>query len=201
MKHARARPWIQAVCAALGCLPGLGFADGISAKGITGGLVIPTAEVLPDRGMVLGYGNFREPRFGSADTERNLAFGIGVLKNVEVFGRFVDYTSTPHGRFYNDPAGEARDLSANVKVKVPFLPKRGPQVAFGANDLAGGNPNFKTTYAVATQRWRTLSGSLGYVRGMGDEDGATFDGVFGGLEWRLGPGHRARSRCIRSRHC
>ncbi len=158
--------------------------DGVSVQGITGGLAIPSAQVLPNYGMALNFGNYQEPRFGSNLTQQNMSYGLGIFQNVELFGRFAFYSSVPAGTWAYD---DLRDLSANIKVQIPFLPEKGPQLAIGMNDVAGGAMNFKTTYAVATQRWRALSGSLGYAQGVDKRGEKTFDGVFGGLAVRLGP--------------
>ena len=177
-----------AACLGLGGLTAPVSAAGLGAKGSTGGLVIPVASTLPDRGMALGYGNYREARYDYVPNPWYLLFGLGLSPYVEVFGRYADYNTAPHGAFLHDEAYRGnRDLSANLKVKVPFLPERGPQVALGINDVAGGNPLFEATYAVATQEWRMFSVSVGYVRGMSEDDkDVMFDGAFGGVEWRLG---------------
>ena len=113
-----------------------------------------------------------------------MSYGLGIIQNVELFGRFAYYTNIPPGIFaYGGP----RDLSANIKVQIPYLPEKGPQLAIGMNDLAGGSTHFRSIYVVATQRWRALSGSLGYALGTNEEYGKTFDGTFGGLALRLGP--------------
>ncbi len=153
-------------------------------RGYTGGLVIPTAEVLPEFGMALGYSGFTEPKFGEQTDSRTISIGFGILKHVELFGRYADYSSTPKGQFLN--SGD-RDVSANIKVRLPFLPERGPQVAFGLNDPAGGNVLFASRYGVVTQRWQRFSATLGYVHILGNRHEEDFDGVFGGLAWRIDP--------------
>lgn len=162
-----------------------GQIDGISGQGITGGLVIPSAQVLPNYAMALSFGNYKEPRFESRATEQNLIYGLGILPYVELIGRFAFYSDTPSGTYARNDG--PRDLSANVKIQVPFLPEKGPQLAIGQNDVAGGAIHFKSTYVVATQTWRALSGSLGYAHGVGEGRKKTFDGAFGGLALRLGP--------------
>lgn len=178
------KTWICIASVGFACLPGHGRPGGTSMQGMTGGLVVPTAHVLPEHAMSVSYGNYQEPRFGSNIYQRNMLFGVGVLKNVEVFARFADYTDTPYGEYLERGP---RDLSANIKARIPFLPERGPQIAFGKTDLAGDNVVFQSTYGVVTQQWRTLSASLGYVRQSANSRDDGFEGIFGGLEWRLDP--------------
>lgn len=177
-----------AACVVATGLPGRATAAGISAKGTTGGLVIPVAATVPDRGMVFNYGNYRESRYDYVPRPWHMALGLGLSPYVEVFGRYTEYNTAPYGKFLHSAGWRGnRDLSANVKVRLPFLPERGPQVALGMHDVAGGNPLFEATYAVATQEWRMLSFSLGYMRDVHEEDAtATVAGPFGGVEWRLG---------------
>ncbi len=47
----------------VGYASGFSHEQGIAAQGITGGLVIPSAYVLPDQAIAFGYGNYSEPAF------------------------------------------------------------------------------------------------------------------------------------------
>lgn len=176
--------WLQAGLIAWACgpLPARADAPGTSPRGMTGGLVIPTATVLPEQAFSINAGTYREPRFGERAYERNVTFGMGLLRNLEVFARFADYTDTPSGTYLRRGP---RDLSTNFKVRLPYLPERGPQAAFGMTDLAGGNVLFASWYGVVSQEWRGFLASAGYVRRTGDQK-ASGD-WFGGLEWRHAP--------------
>lgn len=163
---------------------GTAFAQvsGVTTQGATGGMVIPTAQVLNDGSVAVTYGNYQEPQLGSFVTQQNFSMGLGILPGVELFGRLANYTSTPPGTVLDSGI---RDLSANVKVQVPQFWKGGPQVALGMNDVSGGALNFKAGYVVATHGWGGVSATLGYA--LADKaKNKTFDGAFGGLEWRLG---------------
>ncbi len=164
-----------------------GQQTGVSALGVTGGLVIPSAFVLEPGTLVFSAGNYREPRFGSSSRNRNYSFGVGLVPYVEVFGRFGDYTNPP-------PAGSllgsgVRDLSANIKVQAPpFWPEL-PNVAVGFNDVSGGAAFFKSRYVVASDQIGPLRWSLGYASGTPITNtagqGTVFKGGFGGAEFLL----------------
>src|SRR5690606_37684000 len=109
---------------------------GISAKGITGGLVIPSAWVLDSGTMAFTAGNYMEPRIPYPDKRQNYSFGVGFLPYLEVFGRFAEYQYDGPSRPGLDVNGP-RDLSANVKFQLPSLHDSLPDFALGVNDLGG----------------------------------------------------------------
>ena len=184
----RARYWVGLGLGlgALFCAPVQAQGLGVSSQGSTGGLVIPSAEVLPLGTMALTYGNYQEPQFGTNSTRQNMSFGMGLLPRVELFGRFADY---------NNPIPESilfaglRDLSPNLKWQLPTPWPRGPKVALGIVDFAGAASPFSGNYLVASDQYGPLAVSLGYARGRVPQGPAippTFDGAFGGVELRLG---------------
>ena len=183
----RTAPHRTAALALLWCsawLPAAGVnAQGVTSQGNTGGLVIPSAQVLPQGALALSYGNTREPQIGPYVTRQNMSLGIGLLPQVELFGRFANYVNPPTDGYYLSDG--VRDLSANAKLQIPLPWVGGPRVALGANDLAGGAVFFSSRYLVATQQIGPLDARLGYARGSGIR-GGTFDGTFGGLNLRLG---------------
>ena len=156
---------------------------GVTSQGSTGGLVIPSADVLPTGTMALTYGNYQEPQLGTHSTRQNTSVGVGLLNHVELFGRVTNYNNPVPGSIL---LNGVRDLSANLKVQLPTPWSVGPRLALGLNDIAGGAANFKSKYLVASKRYGPLGVSLGYALGTAHGHPATFDGPFGGLEWRLG---------------
>lgn len=157
---------------------------GVTPQGTTGGLVIPNAQVLPRGYMTLTYGDYQEPQLGVFANQQNATLGLGILPNIELFGRLTDYTNAP-------PAGSIilngiRDVSANVKVALPTLWSWAPQFAVGVNDLTGGAVNFKSVYGVATQTIGPAELTLGYAHGSASGRKPTFDGGFGGIALRIG---------------
>ena len=158
---------------------------GVTTQGVTGGLVIPTADVLSTGTAALTYGNYQEPQLGSHSTKQNMSFGLGLLPHVELFGRFANYTNpVPDSILFSG----VRDISANAKLQLPTPWTRGPKVALGINDISGGAVFFKSAYLVASEQYGPLSVSLGYARGGSSNANSqpTFDGAFGGAAWRFG---------------
>jgi Exopolysaccharide biosynthesis protein YbjH len=160
---------------------------GVSSQGNTGGLVIPSAEVLSAGTLALTYGNYKEPQLGTYATHQNMSLGIGLFPQLELFGRFVNYDNPIAGSiFYNG----VRDISANFKLQLPTPWSEYPQMALGVTDLGGGAVFFSTVYGVATQKVGPLDVTLGYAQGRPILDDAsrkpTFNGAFGGVSLRVG---------------
>ncbi|MBX3657259.1 MAG: YjbH domain-containing protein [Ramlibacter sp.] len=159
---------------------------GISTQGVTGGLIVPSAYVLPEGDVALTRGNYAEPQLGAFSQRRNYSLGIGLLPNVELFGRFADFQNPLPGSTINGP----RDLSANIKLKLPSFWRGQPHVALGLNDISGGASFFKSKYAVVSDEIGPVRWSAGYALGShivgNSANGYAFNGAFGGVEWSLG---------------
>ena len=154
---------------------------GVSSQGNTGGLVIPSAQVLPVGTVAASYGNYQEPLFGPHEKQQNMSLGIGLLPYVEFYGRFANYCNNCDGYFtWNG----IRDISANLKLQIPTPWAGGPKLAVGMNELGGGAQNFGSKYVVASEQFGPLDVSLGYAKGRTGTAG--FDGAFGGVAWRFG---------------
>ena len=154
---------------------------GVTSQGNTGGLVIPSAQVLPVGTVAASYGNYQEPFFGPHEKQQNMTLGIGLLPYVEFYGRFANYCDNCDGFFtWNG----IRDISANLKLQMPTPWARGPKVAVGMNELGGGAQNFGSKYVVTSEQFGPLDVSLGYAKGRAGSAG--FDGAFGGVAWRFG---------------
>jgi hypothetical protein len=89
-------------------------------------------------------------------------------------------------RFVNGP----RDISANIKLKLPEFWRGQPGVAVGLNDISGGASFFKSRYGVVSDQWGPVRWSAGYAFGSpsggNTANGYAFDGAFGGVEWLVG---------------
>lgn len=157
-------------------------AQGISAKGATGGLVIPSAHVLERGSVAFTAGGYQEPELGDFTRRRNFSLGVGFFDNLEVFGRFAEYQNPlPGQRVANGP----RDISANIKYRLPTFFRSAPAIALGATDIGGGAPYFRSVYAVASDRWGPLGWTVGFAKGRPASSlpgSGQFDGLFGGLE-------------------
>jgi len=142
----------------------------MSLQGYTGLLNIPNAAVTDQGKVVLFYSDQEESSKRDWLTrEDSYIFSLGLLPCFEIGGRITDGAG----------ASMIRDLSANFKIKMPFIPEDSylPDLAFGMQDVGGGARNFQTKYLVASKEWWRLRFTMGY--GFGPD---RLDGGFGGLE-------------------
>jgi hypothetical protein len=150
--------------------PGEDFHNAPSLQGFTGLLNTPNAEVTSEGKFDALFTDQIEDRFRARTVrEESYMFSIGFLPFSEIGGRLTD------------SPGILTDLSANLKVQVPFIPKGHylPDIAFGMQDVGGGAKFLQTKYAVASETWWRLRLSLGY--GAGPD---RMKGVFGGAEFK-----------------
>ncbi len=128
-----------------------------SVQGYTGLWDMPTARVLPDWSLRLGYGN--------AGPYSYYGGSLGLFNRLEFTGRVTGIDSVPQpfgGREY----GDYKDRS--VGAKLVLLPEGNmwPQVAVGAYD-AYGTAHFAQRYLVASKKlFPGLDLSLGLGQGI-----------------------------------
>lgn len=148
----------------------------------TGGLHIPTAEILDEGVFALQRDTFRNPRFAARASRSNntgLTFALGPY--LEVAGRLANYPGfgEPDPRNGFDPL-VLRDLSANVKLQIPRFSEYLPTLAVGITDAGGAANFFDAQYGVATHSFGPVKATVGYGR-KGNQQ---FVGGFGGIEVR-----------------
>ena len=161
-------------------LPAGGWAQGVNTAGASGGLVIPSPEVLPSGSVVLSTDNHLEPKLGRQAHERSYSLGMGLFPGLELFGRISEYTSpVPGGPFFTG----VRDLSANAKLQLPKLWRNQPQMAVGVNDVSGGASFFNSQYLVVGDQLGPVRWTFGYAR---SSKPAALHGAFGGVQWQVG---------------
>ncbi len=154
--------------------------DSLSLQGYSGLLNIPNAHVTTHGTGFIQYSDqmFRD---GEYVHNNNLSGSFGIFPNVEVGGRIAWFHSKSN--LYTDER-EPRDLSANIKVKIPFIPDNWFSIALGEQDVGGEANFFDAKYAV-------ISRSFGPIRidaGYGDSiENGRLDGAFGGFEYQAFP--------------
>ncbi|MBA6370476.1 YjbH domain-containing protein [Colwellia sp. BRX8-4] len=147
----------------------------MSFQGYSGLINTPTATLFDEGTLYLKYSNQVETIDGYRNGD-NYNFGVGLWKYVEVSARLADYQA-PNGG--NSPT----DLSANIKIGIPFIPKDWFSLAVGIQDLGGAANYFDAKYAVATKNiLEDVNISLGI--GQSDSNQGRLDGVFAGVEWQ-----------------
>ncbi|WP_019026763.1 YjbH domain-containing protein [Colwellia piezophila] len=163
---------------ALALLPSVTFAAEpeatMSFQGYSGLINTPTAKLFDEGKFYLQYGNQVETKGGYRNGD-NYNFGVGLWEYVEVSGRLADYN-------FGGESG-LTDLSANIKVAIPFIPKDWFSLALGIQDVGGSANYFDAKYAVASKNFfENVNVSLGM--GKSDSNQGRLDGVFAGLAWQ-----------------
>lgn len=158
-------------------------APALSTLGASGGLNIPSAQLLQHGDIEAQLNNYYDRRY-AADVSKgyNLLLGLSLLPYIEFSGRLTEYPNkqpSPPGSIF-DPI-VIRDLSANIKIQMPKLASWQPDIAVGMTDLGGGAQHFRSSYGVLTQAIGPLQLSGGYGKGP-----QKLDGLFGGAQWHLG---------------
>jgi hypothetical protein len=144
-------------------------------EGVTGLLNIPTAEVLKDGEVTLGFGrNENNIRFPGR-VQRNYYAGLGFLPRLEISARYIDFPEI------NDPGipgfGTRKDRSVNAKFQLLSEDKAPLSLAVGMYDVAGRAVLERGGYAVATK----TAGDFQFTLGVGEK---RLDGVFGGVSYK-----------------
>lgn len=157
-------------------------APALSTLGLSGGLNIPTARLLPAGTLEAQANNYYDRRYAAnVKNGYNLLLGLPLLPYTEFSGRLAEYPSKTSRQ--TDTIVDQfviRDLSANLKLQLPRLQDRQPDIAIGMTDIGGGAVNFRSKFGVVTQRLGPLHVTAGYGKGP-----QKLDGAFGGVEWTL----------------
>ena len=144
--------------------------------GGTGLMEIPTARILPDGAMRLGFAN--------ADPYRWYSFGFGAFPGLEFTARYTDVTNLPSG--LGSDFGSYKDKAFDLKYQLLPESKHVPAIAIGLNDFQGTRL-FESQYLVISRQLYPLDITLGVGRkrlkgqlSIGDEIG-----FWGGVEWAI----------------
>ena len=147
----------------------------ISFQGYSGLINSPTAKLFDEGKFYFQYGNQVETRGGYRDGS-NYNLGVGLWEYVEVSARLAHYS--------NDIGGNnLTDLSANIKLGVPYIPKDWFSLALGIQDVGGAANFFNAKYMVASKNiFDGVNISLGV--GKSDSRQGRLDGAFAGIAWQ-----------------
>ena len=164
---------------AVPCLASGAFHNALSMQGFTGLLNTPNAQTTDEGKLYVSYSNQEDAKWRAKSTSQdNFMFSLGLFDLFEIGGRFFE---APDGSPESEAGGVGvgRDLSGNVKLRIPFLPKGEylPTFAVGMQDIGGGAQYLRTKYAVASEEIGRFRFSVGYGTGPG-----RMKGLFGGVE-------------------
>ena len=153
------------------------FSVNTSFQGYTGVINTPNAQVTKEGHAVIHFDN----QFDNVNTHYNYEtkhsyqedyiFGVGLFSFMEVQGRL------------SEARGYHRDLSANVKLQLPYHHKYLPDIAVGVQDLGGEANHYDNKYIVMDKELWFVRASLGYGHSsVENKTSKRMDGVFGGIE-------------------
>jgi hypothetical protein len=146
-----------------------------SFQGYSGLINTPTAELFDSGKFYFQYSNQTELK-GPYQNTPNFHFGIGLWDLVEVSGRNAAYTKSMNG---------GSDLSGNIKIGIPYIPKDWFSLAIGIQDLGGNSESFfDAKYAVAsTSLFEEIEISMGVAKS--ESKIGRLNGLFGGISWQV----------------
>jgi len=156
------------------------FGDGLSFQGYSGLINTPNAQVIKEGDVVLHFNNQFDNNLRNYDysidikSQEDYIFGVGFLPNLEVVGRLVEAKD-----------GFARDLSANIKYKLPYESRYFPDIAIGVQDIGGSFNFYDNKYIVADKEFYNFRFSIGYGKASRVQRAKRMDGLFGGVEAKL----------------
>ncbi|RVU83424.1 hypothetical protein EOL70_17005 [Leucothrix sargassi] len=159
------------------------WANDITYTGATGTLFLPNAYTLQQGRFAYQYNNFGEEFYKNQYSSTfNNVMTIGITPFLEIGGRLTEYYNDDQAQDNGITAGR-RDLSANVKLKLPKLGYGLPEFALGANDIAGEAVHFRSQYVVGTKALGKGTYSVGYGTG----DNPELDGAFASAKYDFTP--------------
>ena len=123
---------VKAVLVGLAVVPAFNLmAQDLAFPGYSGFLNVPSASVLGHGQAEIGYSDqgFVGGEYGHY---HNFHAAVGVFPNLEIGGRVI--WNDTQANLFTDCCGP-RDLSANVKLQIPFIPEHWFSLAAGAQDL------------------------------------------------------------------
>ncbi len=152
------------------------FSNSLTSQGFTGLINTPNAQVIKEGDAVFHYSNQKDNHLRYYDydapmaEQENFLAGIGFLSSVELTGKLVENV------------GRARDLSGNIKYKIPFNQEYLPNIAIGWQDLGSAANFYGNRYIVLDKEFSFLRASFGYGDSTNDLGDRRMNGLFGGIE-------------------
>ena len=153
--------------------------DGLSLQGYSGLINTPHAFTTTHGVISTHYSNQVEIDHAIADNN-NLVTSIGILPFAEIGGRIAWFDTQRH--CYSSDC-QLRDLSANIKIRMPFIPEDLFSVAVGQQDIGGQTNTFATRYVVASKSLDYIDLSLGWGQKLSHHT-THLDGFFSGIEYK-----------------
>ena len=150
----------------------------LSLQGYSGLLNTPNAAQISHGSASLQYSDlvFHNNEYTH---NNNLTTAIGILPFVEVGGRIAWFDT--QSNCYISGCG-LRDLSANVKISLAFLPSDLFSLSIGQQDIGGAANHFDTRFLVASKVLKNTRISMGWGQQIKKQTINRLEGLFGGIE-------------------
>ena len=163
-----------------------GLAEELAFPGFSGVLSTPNANITGEGKLNYQWNTYGEPAQKSRyDKTYNHTFTIGVTSNLEIGARLTDYFNEDDKINPNTGIKPGfRDLSGNIKFLLPKVSEKLPDLAIGANDVAGQAQRVGSSqYIVASKKIGNSELSIGYAKGENE----AFRGGFGSIAYEVNP--------------
>jgi len=164
-------------------LTSFSFSDNLSnsltSQGFTGLINTPNAQVIKEGDATFQYSTQKDNHLREYDynapmsDQENFLVGIGFLSSLELTAKLVENQ------------GRTRDLSGNIKYKLPLEGKYLPNIAIGWQDVGSAVSFYENRYIVLDKEFDFVRASLGYGDSNNNFSGIRMNGFFGGLEAKI----------------
>ncbi|WP_017445389.1 YjbH domain-containing protein [Gayadomonas joobiniege] len=144
-----------------------------SLQGYSGYFNIPSGSLYDSGDLNVFYSNQTE-FFGELRDTHNFQFAVSLWDYVELSARDAAYTRT---------IGESSDMSANLKVRVPFIPENWFKLSLGIQDLGGQVDFFDSKFVAVSKDLEFINTEVTLGFGKSESRFDRIDGAFGGLKW------------------
>ncbi|MGB1311201.1 MAG: YjbH domain-containing protein [Leucothrix sp.] len=173
------RPPILAV---LVLLTSSAYANDLTFPGFTGAIRTPDANVAPTGKIQYQYNNYNDLN-AATDNTYNHVFAVGINAYIEVGGRLTDWYNDDRVANSSGTLPGKRDLSGNLKLRLPKAHRLLPDIAVGVQDFAGEAVNFRSVYGVLSKTIGAATVSVGYAK----SDTGKLNDKFASLQVTLSP--------------
>ena len=172
-------------------------AGSVNTFGATGLYNIPNADTSHFGDFYLGFNNNIDTAYKKTPTTSGLNYvaNLGVYPNLEINLRLLEVLdrNIHQANIYRD--FYKRDLSGNLKFKLPYISNRRVRFAIGATDVGGLAVNFRRFYSVASYEFKNFDITAGYSfkentkdqvvnLSKGFKENNILDGFFYGMEYK-----------------
>jgi len=158
-------------------------ANDLALPGFTGSIRTPNANIATPGKIYYQYNNANDAN-SSLDNTYNHVFAVGINSHIEVGGRLTDWYNNNRVTNVGGTLPGKRDLSGNLKFRLPRMNNYLPDIAIGIQDFGGEAVNFRSTYGVMSKTISKATLSVGHAK---NDSLSNLNGHFGSLDIQVSP--------------